>query len=104
MSNNPEMVGDVTGEHQIYMQPFINGKRNPKRIELANMLRGENASQRPVVIENILPKFIKITNKGRADAISKLMYGDEDNCKLIYIHIYNVHTLYCLIHAFGQCN
>lgn len=72
------MVGVVNGERQITMPPFINGKRNPKRIEIANMLKGENSSQTAVVIENILPKFLKIANKGSADAISKLMVGNKD--------------------------
>lgn len=72
------MVGDVVGEHQVFMPPFINGKRNPKRIEIASMLKGEDTNQTVVVIRNILPKFLKITNKGSADAISRLMVGNKD--------------------------
>lgn len=79
VNNNPETVGVVMGERQIFLQPFVNGERNPKRIELSNMLKTSNSSQTPVVIENILPKFLKITNKGNADPISKLMAGDRDN-------------------------
>ncbi|KAK6619398.1 hypothetical protein RUM44_003780, partial [Polyplax serrata] len=80
VSNNPEMVGVVMGENQVFLPPFTNGERNPKRIELADMLKGANSSK-PIVIENILPKFLKITNKGNADAISKLMTGDKENGK-----------------------
>ncbi|KAK6623257.1 hypothetical protein RUM43_009109 [Polyplax serrata] len=78
VSNNPEMVEVVMGENQVFLPPFTNGERNPKRIELADMLKGANSSK-PIVIENILPKFLKITNKGNADAISKLMTGDKEN-------------------------
>ncbi|EEB17348.1 conserved hypothetical protein [Pediculus humanus corporis] len=87
VNNNPETVGVVMGERQIFLQPFVNGERNPKRIELSNMLKTSNSSQTPVVIENILPKFLKITNKGNADPISKLMAGDRDNATFRNISI-----------------
>lgn len=90
MSNNPEMVGVAMSERQVTLPPFVNGERNPKRLEMAEMLKGSNITQNPIVIENILPKFLKIANKGSADPISKLMVGDKDNGENFSILLYEL--------------
>jgi len=74
------MVGQVHQDRAITLPPFEGGVRNPKREELAAMLQdNSNATHPPITIKNIFPKFIKITNKGGADPISKFMGGPRIN-------------------------
>lgn len=72
------MIGTVHKDRSVTLPPFENDVRNPKRVQLAAMLRA-NTTNAPIVIPNIFPKFLKITNKGDADPISKFMEGTKDN-------------------------
>lgn len=49
---------------------------NPERLKLRNML--ENEDMQPVLLEYILPKFLKITNRGTAKPIAQLMPDAKD--------------------------
>lgn len=89
LSNNPEMVGTVHKDRSVALPPFEGGVRSSKREQLAAMLRS-NMSLSPVVIPNIFPKFLKITNKGDADPISKFMEGSKDNCKFFFTTLPNL--------------
>lgn len=51
------------------------------RAELLNMLKGEEA--RPVLFQYILPKFLKVTNRGTVTPVSDLMV--ESPGKTIFI-------------------
>ncbi|XP_071441072.1 piezo-type mechanosensitive ion channel component [Hetaerina americana] len=73
--------GISTDSHTITMDPFIHyeesggkqvAQRNPMRERLAAMLSG-NTSVAPVILPSVLPKFLKVSNKGTVTPVSQLM-------------------------------
>lgn len=59
-----------------------NGERNPERIHLLEMLTTDNQTN-PVLLQRILPKFLKVSNNGNVKPVGNLMDslmpGDEAN-------------------------
>ena len=68
---NPKTTGEAIDKYEYEMPADIDGKPNPQRQNLLNMLI--NHTQDTAVIPNIFPKFLKITNRGKATPISQLM-------------------------------
>ncbi|KAJ9578582.1 hypothetical protein L9F63_005184, partial [Diploptera punctata] len=68
---NPKTTGEAIDQHQYIMPAEIDGKPNPQRQNLIRMLT--NNSQDTAVIPYIFPKFIKVTNRGKATPVTQLM-------------------------------
>lgn len=49
---------------------FIDNKPNPDRKNLIEMLNNTTKTPTPVRLKNILPKFLKVTNRGTAKPYS----------------------------------
>lgn len=71
-SNTKEDSGIIRNEITTIMYAFINGKPNPDRQRLLEMLSSTDTLD-PIPISYIAPKFIKVTNKGTANPITMLM-------------------------------
>lgn len=54
------------------MEAKINGKPNPSRKMLYNMLSGA-PDVTPILIERIFPKFVKVTNRAIATPVTQLL-------------------------------
>ena len=50
---------------------FLDNARNPTREQFASILNGQ-VELSPVVIPNLFPKFLEITNKGQATFVKEL--------------------------------
>ena len=50
---------------------FTEGERNKERDKFASVVNGD-IKDVPVVIKNLFPKFIKVTNKGLAQYVKEL--------------------------------
>ena len=70
-SNNKEDSGVIREDVTIVLESEINGQPNPDRENLLQML-SSNISN-PVTLKYVLPKFLKVTNRGTAKPISVLM-------------------------------
>lgn len=78
-TSKPEDSGIISKEIPISIPPDTK-----ERINLLNMLNRKSAN--PVLFQYILPKFLKVTNKGTAEPIGDLMIATgEDAGKIILI-------------------
>lgn len=71
----------------MFLDPMIDGKKNPMRQRLSAMLNGTITD--PVQIDNIFPKFLKVTNQRKAALVRQLM-GDLSKCSLYRAYSRNV--------------
>jgi hypothetical protein len=71
LSPNPKTPGEA-GDSRVYeLEALVDGKRNPQRQLLINMLL--NGTRDKALIPNIFPKFLKVSNRGTATPITQLM-------------------------------
>nr|CAD7432633.1 unnamed protein product [Timema monikensis] len=80
-SNNPEVSG-VTEETREWVMEAVDsaGNRNPQREVLANMLGRVNSSTtKAIIVQDVLPKFVKVTNRNTVPAVKQLMGEDGEN-------------------------
>nr|CAD7448100.1 unnamed protein product [Timema bartmani] len=80
-SNNPEVSG-VTEETREWVMEAVDsaGNRNPQRDVLANMLsRGNSSTTKTIIVQDVLPKFVKVTNRNTVPAVKQLMGEDGEN-------------------------
>ncbi|XP_063932118.1 piezo-type mechanosensitive ion channel component isoform X3 [Zophobas morio] len=75
-TSKPEDSGVIPDNVEITIPALVDGKPNVMRQNLLQMLQG-NKNAPPMVLENILPKFLKVTNRGTAKAVSQLMFVDK---------------------------
>jgi hypothetical protein len=71
------------------MEAAVDGKPNPERVELLNLLKGE---QHSAVIFNVFPKFIQFSKRGKAPAVPYLMDG-ICKCGLLTFNFRKEHKL-----------
>nr|CAD7399362.1 unnamed protein product [Timema cristinae] len=79
-SNNPEVSG-VTEETREWVMEAVDsaGNRNPQREVLANMLGRVNSSTtKAIIVQDVLPKFVKVTNRNTVPAVKQLMGEDGE--------------------------
>ena len=69
-----DFSGITTTQRDIKLPAYIDGKFNPKRQELVNMLSAENTtnSNTAVLLRNAIPKFLKVTSR-ITDVVPQLM-------------------------------
>ncbi|XP_044268088.1 piezo-type mechanosensitive ion channel component-like isoform X7 [Tribolium madens] len=79
-TSKPEDAGVIPDNVEIQVPAKINGKPNEMRQNLLQMLKG-NKTARPMILENILPKFLKVTNRGTARSISQLMFLNKEDAE-----------------------
>ncbi|XP_065351549.1 piezo-type mechanosensitive ion channel component-like isoform X6 [Cloeon dipterum] len=74
-SDNPAVVPIVTETQTNFLASTLpNGERNPERLTLANMLNDTfNGTIRPLRLQNLFPKFVKVSNRGKATVVTQLM-------------------------------
>nr|XP_027235596.1 piezo-type mechanosensitive ion channel component-like [Penaeus vannamei] len=70
-SKSPDVASECKDETEIQLKAFEGSERNPVREKLVRILEGE-LDANPVLIENLLPKFLKVTNKGQALYVPQL--------------------------------
>jgi hypothetical protein len=70
LSTNPNTPGEASDSHVHELKAFVDGKPNPQRQFLLNMLNGTDDK---ALIPNIFPKFLKVSNRGTATPITQLM-------------------------------
>jgi hypothetical protein len=63
-------VVSASDTHVHAMDAEIDGKPNPERVELLNLVKGE---QHSAGILNVFPKFIRFSKHGKALAVPHLM-------------------------------
>jgi hypothetical protein len=66
----------VTETQTNFLMPTTEkGQRNPERLTLANMLNDsyEGPPLPPLRLQNLFPKFVKVSNRGKAAAVTQLM-------------------------------
>jgi len=69
-SPNPKAPGEASDFHVYNLEALVDGKSNPQRQLLINMLNG---TRDKALIPNIFPKFLKVSNRGTAAPITQLM-------------------------------
>ncbi|XP_064212898.1 piezo-type mechanosensitive ion channel component isoform X20 [Tribolium castaneum] len=79
-TSKPEDSGVIPDNVEIQVPAAINGKPNVMRQNLLQMLKG-NKSASPMILEDILPKFLKVTNRGTAKSISQLMFLNNEDAE-----------------------
>lgn len=62
------------------MPAMIDEKPNPARKNLLEMLSG-SSNAAPVQLKNVLPKFLKVTNRGTAKPLASLLKPVPGNKK-----------------------
>lgn len=70
-SNSPDISAECKNQVEVNLEAYKGSKRNPIREEFARILEGE-VNETAVLIPNLFPKFIKVTNKGQADYVVQL--------------------------------
>ncbi|MPC15684.1 Piezo-type mechanosensitive ion channel component [Portunus trituberculatus] len=70
-SNSPDIASECKAKREVNLEAYKGQVRNPVREKLVRILEGE-LDQNPVLIPNLFPKFLKITNKGQAIYIPQL--------------------------------
>lgn len=65
-----EKVMSASGKHVHVLEAEVDGKPNPERVELLNLLKGE---QHSALIFNMFPKFIRFSNHGKAPVVRHFM-------------------------------
>jgi hypothetical protein len=70
LSPNPKTPGEASDSHVYELDALVDGKPNPQRQLLVNMLNG---ARDKAFIPNIFPKFLKVSNRGTATPITQLM-------------------------------
>jgi hypothetical protein len=77
-TSKPEDSGVIPDNVEISVPAMIKEQPNEIRQNLLQMLSG-NKSAPPMVLENILPKFLKVTNRGTAKPVSQLMFASMED-------------------------
>ncbi|CAL4063763.1 unnamed protein product, partial [Meganyctiphanes norvegica] len=72
-SNTPDVVPECKQEKEIDLKAYEGNIRNPVRQNLTQILNGDLSMS--VIINDLFPKFVKVTNKGQATFVTQL--GDE---------------------------
>jgi len=71
LSPNPKTPGEASDSHVYELEAYVDGKPNPQRQHLINMLL--NGTNDKALVPNIFPKFLKVSNRGTATPITQLM-------------------------------
>lgn len=66
----------IRQEQEINIPAFIDNKRNPARQQLYEMLLNA-ADIPPVILDFILPKFIRVTNRGSLILVDSMMSAES---------------------------
>ncbi|RZC37773.1 piezo-type mechanosensitive ion channel component 2 [Asbolus verrucosus] len=74
-TSKPEDSGVIPDNVEIQIPALINGKANPMRQNLLKMLEGD--TNQTMLLKDILPKFLKVTNRGTAKPVSQLMVAED---------------------------
>ncbi|XP_044750779.1 piezo-type mechanosensitive ion channel component isoform X3 [Coccinella septempunctata] len=73
-TSKSEDSGILTNFVQISIPPSLpDGSRNPARVHLSEMLETDGNTTIPVLLIEILPKFLKVTNNGLVKPVGSLM-------------------------------
>ncbi|CAG4944089.1 unnamed protein product [Colias eurytheme] len=78
LSNNPQNPPTIENNREVPLDAFINGKRNPERDTLLNLLAGTARPDDWLNVKHVFPKFVKVFNKGTTKAAFQLMPPDPD--------------------------
>lgn len=62
----------VRDSQELILPAQVDNETNPVRLRLFEMLNG-NMTGDPIVLSYIIPKFLKITNRGTGKPITQLM-------------------------------
>jgi len=73
-TNSKEEQPILRGDVELELKPYINDEINPIRADILKMLNRGNAD--PVLLLYIMPKFIKVTNRGTLTVVEQLMDND----------------------------
>lgn len=84
-TSKAEDSGLVIFSKEITMKPSTNTSINVDRENLLKYLEGENAS--PVLFTYLLPKFVKVTNRGTVEPVSVLLFDRPDMEAMTYRNI-----------------
>lgn len=79
-TTSKEDPGVIPEEITITMPAIIDSKPNPARKNLLQMLNGSTTAV-PVKLDYILPKFLKVTNRGTAKPLDSLMLAKPGSRK-----------------------
>ncbi|XP_071053073.1 piezo-type mechanosensitive ion channel component isoform X2 [Onthophagus taurus] len=88
-SGNKNDPGTIREIIEIMMPAVIDDQLNPERQNLLRMLWGNETDVPPVRLGYILPKFLKVTNRGTAQPV-KLLMDDPDNPEQSYLRTLNL--------------
>lgn len=73
-TSKSEDSGILSNFVQISIPPTLqDGTRNPARVYLSDMLETDGNTTNPVLLMEILPKFLKVTNNGIVKPVGSLM-------------------------------
>ncbi|CAH0558079.1 unnamed protein product [Brassicogethes aeneus] len=84
-TSKPEDSGVIPESVEIIIPALKDNKTNPVRGQLLNMLDAKPAT--PVNFEYLMPKFLKVTNRGTAKPITQLMRERPDEAARSYRNI-----------------
>ncbi|XP_021922171.1 piezo-type mechanosensitive ion channel component-like isoform X2 [Zootermopsis nevadensis] len=84
-----EKVMSASGKHVHVLEAEVDGKPNPERVELLNLLKGE---QHSALIFNMFPKFIRFSNHGKAPVVrhfmDKIQSDDDRAYRNVSLHLH----------------
>ncbi|CAK1550113.1 unnamed protein product [Leptosia nina] len=72
-SNNPQNPPTIENNREVPLDAFIDGKRNPERDTLLNLLAGTASPNVWLNVKHLFPKFVKVFNKGTSKPSFQLM-------------------------------
>lgn len=87
-SDSVEMPGVLTDSQEVTLTAD-----NPNRKRLVEMLNNTNTSD-PIIIPNILPKFLKVSTKGPTPISQLMMIGNKVIRDIIY-GVWVIVVFYC---------
>lgn len=71
-SNSKEDSGTIRDSQELVLPAKVGNETNPVRLRLYEMLSG-NMTGESITLSYIIPKFLKITNRGTGKPITQLM-------------------------------
>ncbi|XP_050670396.1 piezo-type mechanosensitive ion channel component-like [Leptidea sinapis] len=84
-SNNPQNPPTIEANREVPLEAFIEGKRNPERDTLLDLLAARAAPDTWLNVKHLFPKFVKVFNKGTSKPAFQLMpvitEGEEDSAR-----------------------
>ncbi|XP_049832005.1 piezo-type mechanosensitive ion channel component isoform X1 [Schistocerca gregaria] len=89
-TNDPSTSGIITDSKDWVIQGRVNNVRNPELDKLLKLLKGDKG-ENYVVLHDVLPKFLKVTNRETATPVTQFMYGNEDerSYRTVFMNLYH---------------